>query len=312
MINLLKPRIGMVGLGGIAQKAYLPILSKETDWTFAGAFSPNREKRKAICNQYRIQNFASLQALAQECDAVFVHSSTESHYEVVSELINKGIDVYVDKPLAASISEAEKLVELSGKLRRKLMVGFNRRFAPMYVKAKEKANNIAWVRVEKHRTDSVGSDSYEFTMLDDYLHLVDAVRWLGDGNLNLLSGTVHTNDENQLLYTHHTYESSQNIPFTTAMHRKAGTNLEQIELVTDGAIIRVKNMNTMEIEKDNAISTTFSSSWETTLKQRGFDDAVHHFIYCIQNDEQPVVDGVEGLKSQLLVDQLLKQKSINS
>lgn len=309
---MIKPRIGMVGLGGIARKAYLPILSKETDWTFVGAFSPNREKRKAICNQYRIQNFGSLQSLAQGCDAVLVHSSTESHYEVVSELLNKGIDVYVDKPLAASISDAEKLVELSEKLRRKLMVGFNRRFAPMYVNAKEKANNIAWVSVEKHRTDSVGPYSFEFTMLDDYLHLVDTVRWLGNGDLSLLSGSVHTNDEKQLLFTHHTYESSQKLPFTTAMHRKAGTNLEQIELVTDGAIIRVKNMNTTEIEEDNAISTTFPSSWATTVKQRGFEDAVQHFMYCIQNDEQPVVDGLEGLKSQLLVNQILKQKSINS
>jgi len=308
MINLIKPRIGMVGLGGIAQKAYLPILSKETDWTFAGAFSPSREKRKAICNQYRIQDFHSLPALAQECDAMFVHSSTESHYEVVSELLNKGIDVYVDKPLAASIPEAEKLVELSEKLGRKLMVGFNRRFAPMYVKAKEKANKIAWARVEKHRMDSVGPYSYEFTMLDDYLHLVDTVRWLNDGDLSVQYGNAHTNGENQLLYAQHTYESSQNISFTTAMHRKAGTNLEQIELVTDGAIIRVKNMNTTEIEEGNAISTTVSSSWETTLKQRGFEDAVQHFIYCIQHDDQPLVDGLEGLKSQLLVDQLLKQK----
>ncbi|MBU3537049.1 gfo/Idh/MocA family oxidoreductase, partial [Alkalihalobacillus clausii] len=32
----MKPRIGMIGLGGIAQKAYLPILSKEVDWTFVG------------------------------------------------------------------------------------------------------------------------------------------------------------------------------------------------------------------------------------------------------------------------------------
>ncbi|WP_333879797.1 Gfo/Idh/MocA family oxidoreductase [Lysinibacillus capsici] len=305
---MMKPRIGMVGLGGIAQKAYLPILSKEIDWTFAGAFSPSREKRKVICNQYRIKNFDSLPALAQECDAVFVHSSTESHFNVVSELLYKGIDVYVDKPLAASISESEKLVELSGKLGRKLMVGFNRRFAPMYVKAKEKANNIAWVRVEKHRTDSVGPYSYGFTMLDDYLHLVDTVRWLGDGDLNVLYGTVHTNDENQLLYAQHMYESSQNISFSTAMHRKAGTNLEQIELITDGAIIRVKNMNTTEIEEGNVISTTVSSSWDTILKQRGFEDAVKHFIYCIQNDEQPLVDGLEGLKSQLLVEQLIKQK----
>ncbi|MBD8521131.1 hypothetical protein IAI09_09735 [Lysinibacillus fusiformis] len=61
--------------------------------------------------------------------------------------------------------------------------------------------------------------------------------------------------------------------------------MEQIEWVT-GAIIRVKNMNTTEIEEENAISTTIASSWETILKQRGFEDAVQHFIYCIQHDKQ--------------------------
>ena len=58
----------------------------------------------------------------------------------------------------------------------------------------------------------------------------------------------------------------------------AGTNLEQIELVTPGKIIRVKNMNTFEIEQENSVSQSGSPSWDTTLKQRGFEDAVHHFI----------------------------------
>ncbi len=34
-----KPKIGMIGLGSIAQKAYLPTLTKETDWNFVGAFT---------------------------------------------------------------------------------------------------------------------------------------------------------------------------------------------------------------------------------------------------------------------------------
>ncbi|PNB77158.1 virulence factor MviM, partial [Pseudomonas sp. FW305-BF6] len=82
-----KPRIGMVGLGNIAQKAYLPILTKETNWSFEGAYSPSKDKRKAICSQYRIQDFSSLQTLADQCDAVFVHSTTSTHFEIVSFLL---------------------------------------------------------------------------------------------------------------------------------------------------------------------------------------------------------------------------------
>ncbi|MEH6939976.1 Gfo/Idh/MocA family oxidoreductase [Bacillus sp. JJ664] len=303
-----KPRIGMVGLGNIAQKAYLPILTKETNWSFEGAYSPSKDKRNSICSQYRIQDFSSLQTLADQCDAVFVHSSTSTHFEVVSFLLSLGKDVYVDKPLAASIEESEKLVALAIKHNRKLMVGFNRRFAPMYVAAKQQANNIASIRFEKHRTDSIGPNSYEFTMLDDYLHLVDTARWLANGDMNVIDSTMNVNNEKNLIYAGHLFKSDLNVPIFTEMHRKAGTNLEKLELVTEGAIIRVKNMNSMETETSNQLSISTAPSWDTTLKQRGFEDCINHFIDCVQNDQKPEIDGEEGLKSQILLNQLLETR----
>lgn len=45
-----KLRIGVVGLGGIAQKAWLPVLGASADWTLKGAFSPSREKAQRICD----------------------------------------------------------------------------------------------------------------------------------------------------------------------------------------------------------------------------------------------------------------------
>ncbi len=83
------------------------------------------------------------------------------------------------------MEQAEQLVELSEKYNRKLMVGFNRRFVPMYVAAKEQANDISWIRIEKHRTNKVGPYTYDFTMLDDYLHIVDTARWLANDDLNV-------------------------------------------------------------------------------------------------------------------------------
>ena len=85
-----KLRIGVVGLGGIAQKARLPVLGAASDWTLQGAWSPTREKAERICETRRIPYAASLRDLARECDAVFVHTSTATHYQVVSELLNAG------------------------------------------------------------------------------------------------------------------------------------------------------------------------------------------------------------------------------
>lgn len=132
-----KIRIGIAGLGGIAQKAYLPVLTRTDNWVLSGGFSPNQEKARQVCDAYRFPLFPTLRALAEQCDAVFVHSSTESHFQVVSELLNAGRHVYVDKPLAGTYEQSEALVGLAEKKQRALMVGFNRRFSPFYQQLRE-------------------------------------------------------------------------------------------------------------------------------------------------------------------------------
>ncbi len=106
-------RIGIVVLGGIAQKAWLPVLTNTAGWTLQGAWSPSRDKALRICESWRIPYVDSLANLASGCDAVFVHSSTASHYAVVSELLNAGVHVCVDKPLAENLRDAERLVALA-------------------------------------------------------------------------------------------------------------------------------------------------------------------------------------------------------
>ena len=71
-----KLRLGVIGLGGIAQKAYLPVLSHADKWTLVGGFSPNQQKAQAVCDSYRMACFSRIDELASQCDAVFVHSST--------------------------------------------------------------------------------------------------------------------------------------------------------------------------------------------------------------------------------------------
>ena len=70
-----KLRIGIVGLGGIAQKAYLPIFSQAERWELVGGFSPTLSKAQAVCDRYRMQAFARLDELAQQCDCLLYTSN---------------------------------------------------------------------------------------------------------------------------------------------------------------------------------------------------------------------------------------------
>lgn len=302
-----KPRIGIVGLGDIAQKAYLPILSKEQNWTLSGAFTPNAKKREAICSQYRINPFQSLENLCDHSDALFVHSSTSSHFEVVRYLLNRGKDVYVDKPLAETGEQAEILVDLSQKNNRKLMVGFNRRFAPMYVKAKEACQTIAWVRIDKYRKNNINNQFYADSLLDTYIHLIDTARWIAEGQISLTGGHIHQNENNNLVYSHHSFQAQNGMQIFTGFHRNAGTGSELLEIVDMGKIIRVKNLHTFEVEENGELKTTETGAWDTILKEKGFEGAINHFIFSILGDTAPIVDGLEGLKSQTLMNTIIEQ-----
>ena len=242
-----KLRIGVVGLGGIAQKAWLPVLGAADGWTLQAAWSPGKEKALRICEGWRIPYADSLEQLAAQCDAVFVHTSTASHFEVVSRLLNAGVHVCVDKPLADKLNEAESLVELAARRKLTLMVGFNRRFAPLYRELKTQMGSAASLRMDKHRSDSVGHD-LRFTLLDDYLHVVDTALWLAGGTARLSGGSLQTTAQGEMLYAEHHFSTPQ-LEVTTSMHRRAGSQREWVQAVTDGGLYAVCDMREWQEER---------------------------------------------------------------
>ena len=299
-----KLRIGVIGLGGIAQKAYLPVLSHAENWTLAGGFSPNQQKAQAVCDSYRMACFSRIDELASQCDAVFVHSSTASHFEVVGQLLAQGVHVYVDKPLAAELDQAEQLVEQANKAGKALMVGFNRRFAPLYRQLKDNMQDVASLRMDKHRTNSVGPNDLRFTLLDDYLHVVDTALWLAGGNATLESGLLQINEADQMLYGEHHFLCGETL-VTTSMHRRAGTARESIQAVTEGAVYQLDNMQNWREEQQDILTQLPVPGWQSTLAQRGFVGAIEHFVDCVSNQTAPETSGEQAIYAQAMIEKIL-------
>lgn len=299
-------RIGVVGLGAIAQKAWLPVLAAADGWTLQAAWSPGREKAQRICATWRISLADSLADLAAQCDAVFVHCATAAHYEVVSALLNQGVHVCVDKPLADSLGDAVRLVALAEKKKLTLMVGFNRRFAPLYRELKERPGELASLRMDKHRSNSVGPHDLRFTLLDDYLHVVDTALWLAGGRAQVSGGLLQTSERGEMLYAEHQFSLPQ-MRITTSMHRRAGSQLERVQAVTDGALIEVSDMRQWREECSAGVVTRPIPGWQSTLEQRGFVGCARHFIQCVQNQTTPETAGEQALAAQRIIDALWRE-----
>ncbi|MCS3408401.1 Gfo/Idh/MocA family protein [Serratia sp. AKBS12] len=304
-----KLRIGVVGLGGIAQKAYLPILSQAGEWQLMGGFSPNQQKAQTVCDSYRMRCFSRLDALAEQCDAVFVHSSTASHFAVVQQLLQQGVHVYVDKPLAETVAQGEQLIELAQTRGKTLMVGFNRRFAPLYRQLKQQMQQPASLRMDKHRSDSVGPQEMRFTLLDDYLHVVDTALWLGGEQAMLQSGHLQATPAGEMLYAEHHFQCGET-QITTSMHRRAGSQRESVQAVTDGACYQLLDMRQWLREDARGIVEQPVPGWQSTLAQRGFDGAVRHFIEAVSNQSVPETAGEQGIRAQRVIECLLREAAV--
>lgn len=126
-------KVGCIGLGDIAQKAYLPVLGVQPGvelhlQTRTPATLAQVGDSLHLPEGQRHRDLAEL--LAQNLDAAFVHAATVAHPEIVTSLLEAGVPTYVDKPLAYELADSERLVRLAEERNVSLAVGFNRRYAP--------------------------------------------------------------------------------------------------------------------------------------------------------------------------------------
>uniref|UniRef100_UPI0013B38BC9 Gfo/Idh/MocA family protein n=2 Tax=Erwiniaceae TaxID=1903409 RepID=UPI0013B38BC9 len=229
-----------------------------------------------------------------------------THYEVVRALLLAGKDVCVDKPLAETLEQAEALVALAEKRQRKLMVAFNRRFAPRYQQLRAEMADAASLRIEKHRSDSVGPQDLRFTLLDDYLHVVDTALWLGGKPFRQVQGRIDTNEQGQMLYAEHHF-AVEGLSITTSMHRRAGSQRERVSAVCDGQCIDISEMRDWQEERRDGLLITPPPAWQSHLTQRGFSGAARHFIDCVQNQTKPETSGEQALMAQRVVEKLWRE-----
>jgi virulence factor len=303
-----KKKIGIVGLGDIAVKAYLPVLLSHPDVQIEGIMSRRSETVNRFGEQYRLSaRYTNLSRLLdQELDAVFVHTPTETHEEIVTACIDKGIPVYVDKPLSYSIEGCQRMSEAAARRNVLLAVGFNRRFAPMYAEAKawlEEVGGIDLAIAQKHRTRQQKLTARE-TMYDDLIHIVDLLLWLGAGEQELLSCLQERDAEGRLLHVTGSVGYGQATSLFS-MSRRAGADLEKLELHGGGRSVEVTNLESaVWRDRDSGEVTRRFGSWESIGVRRGFAGAVEHFLKSLDQPEICTIRADQVMPTHKLIERI--------
>ncbi len=124
-------RMAVVGVGHLG-KEHARILAGLDGVELVGVADVNREQAEAVARRLGTRAFTDYRPLLDEVDAACVVVPTSQHGAVATDFLRRGLPVLVEKPLAATVDEAERLVELADQRGAVLQVGHIERFNPAF------------------------------------------------------------------------------------------------------------------------------------------------------------------------------------
>jgi len=299
-------RIGILGSGSVTQKAYLPLLRTWAHTKIVGLYSRTEENVEKVCSDWQLEfGTSDLGALIEKKpDVAFVLTSRPSHEELVHELLQAGIDVYVEKPATESSKTILALSNLAKERGLILMVGFNRRYALLYRQAKEIFNHrpIQMCIVEKHRLSAYHTSLYN-NYLEDTVHQIDLLRFFCND-----PQALHTSFEmrdGRLIGALSVAKSTSGGLAVVLTSLQAGSWQERVTLHGDSLTAEVTAFRELVVkhkDHDEVHGPDRPGRWIPELVERGFHGAIEHFFQCVRERKTPQTDGYEAVRTQELVE----------
>ncbi|MFF9147964.1 Gfo/Idh/MocA family protein [Streptomyces sp. NPDC014861] len=299
-------KIGCIGLGDIAQKAYLPVLA-----TLPGVELHLQTRTPATLDRVadtlhlpatrRHRDLDSL--LSAGLDAAFVHASTAAHAEIATRLLDAGVPTYVDKPLAYDYADSERIVELAEKRAVSLAVGFNRRLAPGYAQCLDHPRDL--ILLQKNR---IGLPEDPRTMvLDDFIHVVDTLRFLLPGEADHIDVRARVIDG----LMHHVVLQLSGDGFTAIgmMNRMNGSTEEVLEVSGQDTKRQVLNLAEV-VDHKGQPTVRRRGDWVPVARQRGIEQSVLAFLDAVRDGQ--VLSARDALLTHELCERVVRDALLRS
>jgi len=325
-----KVRVGIIGVGEIAQNFHLPIYYKLNNVSLEGVYDINTSKSKAIAEKYEITKvYYSLDDIinSDEIDAIDICTTTDTHAEIALKVIESGKHCLIEKPIAKNINEALLIYDASKKSNSKVMVGTNQRFRydAMVLKNFVQTGEIgeifyvkgSWLQQKRgkewrQQIEKSGGG----VLIDLGVSLIDSLLWICNypdvqsvttttfkhlsntvedvciGNIKFTNGMIATIEISWSLFT------SKNT-FSFDVHGSKGSaSINPLQLFKSDGDIYQPIMNT-----DNLSNLS--------IHKKSFENEIKHFINAILGLNPIISTPEEALKTMKIIDMMYQSSFEN-
>lgn len=140
-LSLMPVRVGVVGLGGVADRIHLPACAAVAGLEIVAAADPNPDTRRAMAAKFPIgATFESFDAMlaAGGMDMIIVGTPPGTHFDICKQALEAGLHVFCEKPFMQTVEQADAIVEVAREKNLLLRVNNQYRFMSYYAETKRR------------------------------------------------------------------------------------------------------------------------------------------------------------------------------
>jgi predicted dehydrogenase len=290
-----KIRAAVIG-AGVFGRHHLRVLSQSLNATLVGVVDSDPERAAQAAAEHNCLTFATLGELKGNIDAAVVAVPTSQHAQVGCELLESGIDVLVEKPIATDLASARRLVATAAANERILQVGHLERFNPAVAALKQIMSVPLFFEIHRLSLFSPRSLDVDVVLdlmihdLDIVLDLVGAMpEEIRAAGISILSDKVDI--------------ANVRLAFPGGCIANLTASRISTERVRKLRLFQPHQYISLDYQKQEAVAFTVSGNQQIgfqplpAVKEEPLHLEVESFLEAVANRTRPRVPGEEGLRA---------------
>ena len=303
-------KMGVIGVGNMGQH-HTRVLSLLKDVELVGVADVNVERGLDLAGKYRVRFFENYQELLPHVEAVCIAAPTKLHHRLGLECLNSGVHVLIEKPIAASIAEAESLVNAAAETNCILQVGHIERFNPAFLELSKVLKTENLLALEAHRMSPYSNRANDVSVvLDLMIHDLDLLLELANSPVIKINATGSRIAESKYLdYVTATLNFANGIVATVTSSKVTHRKIRGLVAHCKNSLTEADFLNN-EILIHRQTTADYTTDYgQIFYRQDGFIEKVYtsnieplhaeleHFVSCVRGGDQPSVGGEQALKA---------------
>ncbi|PZO55365.1 MAG: oxidoreductase [Phormidesmis priestleyi] len=309
--NRPKPiKIGVIGIGSMGQH-HARVLSRLKDVQLVGVSDVNVERGLETASKYQVHYFEEYSKLLPYVDAVCVAVPTRLHHSVGMNCLKAGVHVLIEKPIAASIAEAESLVNAAADYNCILQVGHIERFNPAFKELHNVLKTEDMLAIEARRMSPYSARANDVSVvLDLMIHDIDLILELANSPVAKLTASGCKGHNSPFLdYVTATLGFANGIVATVTASKVTHRKIRTISAHCRNSLTEADFLNNKILIHRQTTENCMADYGQVMYRQDGLIEQVYtsnteplhaeleHFVNCVRGGDQPSVGGEQALKA---------------